>query len=353
MKLKPIEEQVVVVVGASSGIGREVALRFAERGASVVVAARSEPGLRSLVEEISARGGEGVYAVCDVADPDQVEGVAETAVQSFGRVDTWVNVAAVSVYARFEDTSPEEFRRVMEVNYLGQVHGALAALPRLRQAGGGALISISSVESIVSLPLHSSYSASKHAVEGVFEGLRRELMAEGAPISVTSVKPATINTPFFDNARNKLDVKPKGPPPIYEPGIVADCVLYAAEHPVRDLYAGGAGKTMALGRSSPRGWSTRRSRASDSRRRARTSRSRTAPRAPCSSRAPTTTAPRGASAAARGASARTLGRRRTRVRRSPRALWRGPRSCSGAGGGATAPAAGTAKTAGTPPKAPP
>ena len=247
MQLKPIKEQVVVVVGASSGIGREVALRLAKRGAKVVVAARSEPGLRSLVDEISARGGEGAYAVCDVADFVGVEGVAQKAVETFGRIDTWVNVAAVSVYARFEDTSPEEFRRVTEVNYLGQVYGALAALPRLRQTGGGALIAISSVESIVSLPLHASYSASKHAVEGVFEGLRRELKAEGAPISVTSVKPATINTPFFDNARNKLDVKPKGPPPLYEPKVVADCVLYAAEHPVRDLYAGGAGKTMALG----------------------------------------------------------------------------------------------------------
>ena len=127
MQLKPIQEQVAVVVGASSGIGREVALRLAKCGAKVVVAARSEPGLRSLVEEISARGGEGAYAVCDVANFAEVEGVAQRAVQAFGRIDTWVNVAAVSVYARFEDTSPEEFRRVTEVNYLGQVHGARAA----------------------------------------------------------------------------------------------------------------------------------------------------------------------------------------------------------------------------------
>lgn len=245
MKLKPIQEQVVVVVGASSGIGRETALRFAERGAKVVVAARGEPGLSSLVGEIASRGGEAAYAVCDVTDFEQVRGVAETAARRFGRIDTWVNVAAVSVYARFEDTKPEEFRRVMDVNYLGQVHGALAALPHLRRAGGGALIAISSVESIVSLPLHGAYSASKHAVEGAMDALRRELMAEGAPISVTSVKPGTINTPFFENSRNKMDVKPKGPPPYYEPAVVADCVLYAAEHPVRDLFAGGAGKMMA------------------------------------------------------------------------------------------------------------
>ncbi len=246
MKLKPIAEQVVVITGASSGIGRETALRFAERGAKVVATARSEPGLQSLVAEITARGGQAAYAVCDVADFAQVEHVADTAVRTFGRIDTWVNNAAVSVYARFEDTTPDEFRRVMEVSYLGQVHGALAALPRLRQAGGGALIGISSVESIVSLPLHSSYSASKHAVEGMLDGLRRDLLAEGAPISVTSIKPATINTPFFNNARNKMDVKPKGPPPIYQPSVVADCVLYAAEHPVRDLYAGGGGRMMAV-----------------------------------------------------------------------------------------------------------
>jgi NAD(P)-dependent dehydrogenase (short-subunit alcohol dehydrogenase family) len=247
MQLKSIEEQVVVIAGASSGIGRECALRFAERGAKVVVGARGEPGLVTLTEEISQRGGQGAYAVCDVSEFEQVKGLAAAAVAKFGRIDTWVNVAAVSVYARFENTTPEEFRRVMEVNYLGQVHGALAALPYLRKEGRGALIAVSSVESLVALPLHGSYSASKHAVEGALDALRRELKAEGAQISVTSVKPATIDTPFFDNTESKMDVKPKGPPPIYDPAVVADCVLYAAEHPVRELFAGGAGKAMALG----------------------------------------------------------------------------------------------------------
>lgn len=246
MRLKPVEDQVVVIVGASSGIGRETALRFAERGAKIMAAARGEPGLRSLVDEIVRGGGDAVYRVCDVADFAQVQAVAQEASDRFGRIDTWVNVAATSVYARFEETTPEEFRRVMEVNYLGQVHGALAALPHLRQSGGGALIAISSLESIVSLPLHASYSASKHAIEGAIDALRRELIAEKAPISVTSVKPGTINTPFFDNTRNKMDVRPQGPPPFYDPGVVADCVLYAAEHPVRDLFAGGAAKMMAV-----------------------------------------------------------------------------------------------------------
>ncbi len=238
MRLKPLSEQVVVVLGASSGIGRETALRLADRGAAVVVGARSEPGLTSLVEQVQQRGGRAAYAVCDVADPDQVAAVADAAVAAFGRIDTWVNVAAVSVYAQFEDTTPEEFRRVIEVSYLGQVHGFLAALPHLRAAGQGALIAISSVESIVSLPLHSAYSAAKHAVDGMVDGLRRDLRAEAAPISVTSIKPGTVNTPFFNNSLKKMDVKPQGPPPFYSPSVVADCVLYAAEHPVRDCTPG-------------------------------------------------------------------------------------------------------------------
>ena len=246
VKLKPIKQQVVVIVGASSGIGRVCALRFADKGAKLVVAARDEIGLTTLVDEIAAKGGEAAYQVCDATDPAEVEAVARLAEERFGRVDTWVNDAAVSVYARFWETTPDEFRRVMDINYLGQVHGCLAALPALRRTGGGAIIAISSVESIVSLPLHAAYSASKHAVEGAMDCLRRELMAEHAPISVTSIKPATINTPFFTNSRNKMNVKPKGPSPIYDPQVVADCVLYAAAHPVRDLFAGGAGKMMAV-----------------------------------------------------------------------------------------------------------
>jgi NAD(P)-dependent dehydrogenase (short-subunit alcohol dehydrogenase family) len=245
-KLKPLNEQVVVVLGASSGIGRASALALAARGASVVVSARSEKGLVSLVAQITAAGGRATYVVCDVADFAQVRQVASIAVHTYGRIDTWVNAAALSLFAHFEETTPEEYRRLMEVNYLGQVHGALAALPHLRTSAGGAIIAISSVESIVSLPLHAAYSASKHAVEGAMDALRRDLMAEKAPISVTSVKPATINTPLFTNSRSKMDVKPKGPPPVYEPNVVADCVVYAAEHPVRDLFAGGAGRMMAL-----------------------------------------------------------------------------------------------------------
>jgi NAD(P)-dependent dehydrogenase (short-subunit alcohol dehydrogenase family) len=244
--LKPLNEQVVVILGGSSGIGRASALALAGRGAKLVVAARSESDLASLSREIKANGGEATYAVCDVSDFAQVQAVASLAVKTFGGIDTWVNAAAVTVFASFEDTTPEEFRRVMEVNYLGQVHGALAALPHLRRRGQGAIIAISSVEGIVALPMHAAYTASKHAVEGAMDSLRRDLMAEQVPISITSIKPATINTPLFTNARNKFSVKPKGPRPIYQPKIVAQCVEYAAEHPIRDLYAGGFGRLMVI-----------------------------------------------------------------------------------------------------------
>ncbi len=244
--LRPLDEQVVVVLGASSGIGRASARQLAARGAKVVVSARSEEALASVVAEITGSGGEATSVVADVVDFEQVQHVASFAAETYGRIDTWVNCAAVSVFAGFQDTTPEEFRRLSEVNYLGQVHGALAALPHLQASGRGALIAVSSLESIVSLPNHAAYSASKCAVEGAIDALRRELMAAELPVSVTSVKPGTINTPLFSNSRNKMDVKPKGPPPYYQPNVVADCVVYAAEHPVRDLFAGGSALAMAI-----------------------------------------------------------------------------------------------------------
>ncbi len=234
MQLKPVEEQVVALMGASSGIGRETALRFARKGARVV-SARSEPGLRSLVEEVRREGGEATYVVADVSRFEQVKAVADRAVEQYGRLDTWVHLAAVLLVASFEDTDPEEFERVIDVNLMGQVYGAMAALPHLKREGGGALIHISSMGAKRSVPLQSAYCASKHGVDGFLEALRVELRHEGQHISVTNVMPATINTPFFDKARTKLGVKPVAPPPIYQPRIVADAILHAAENPARDL----------------------------------------------------------------------------------------------------------------------
>ena len=253
MQLKPINQQVVAVIGASSGIGRETALQFALRGAKVVVCARNESKLASLVDEIRGFGGEVTPIVIDdVAVFEQVKAIADRTVEVYGRLDTWVHVPAVGLFATFDNTTPEEFKRVIDVGLMGQVYGAMAALPHLKREGRGALIHISSMEGVRSLPYQSAYSAAKHGVEGFLEAMRLELQHEGIPISVTSVKPAVINTPFWNNALTKLGVKPSGIPPYYDPRLVADAVLYVAEHPTRDYLVGDAARMLdALQRLSP------------------------------------------------------------------------------------------------------
>jgi NAD(P)-dependent dehydrogenase (short-subunit alcohol dehydrogenase family) len=157
--------------------------------------------------------------------------VADRAVAEYGRLDTWVHCAAVSLYATFEETTPEEFARLIEVNLVGRLTGAMAALPHLKREGRGALIHISSVEAKRSFPLQSAYSSSKHGIIGFLDALRMELMREGIPISVTNVMPAGINTPFFNKARTKMGVKPMPAPPIYHPQVVAEVILHAADIP--------------------------------------------------------------------------------------------------------------------------
>ena len=246
MKLKPINQQVVSVVGASSGIGRITALEFARRGAKVVVSARGESKLKSLVEEIRSFGGEATYIVADVEVFDQVKAIADKTVEVYGRLDTWVHVPAIGIFATFDNTTPEEFKHVIDVDLMGQVYGAMAALPHLKREGRGALIHVSSVEGTRSLPYQSAYSAAKHGVEGFIEAMRLELQHEKWPISVTSVKPGVINSPFWNNGRTKLGVKPAGIPPYYEPKLVADAILYVAEHPTRDYLVGDVAKILDL-----------------------------------------------------------------------------------------------------------
>ncbi len=246
MELKPIAQQVVAVVGASSGIGRATAIEFARKGAKVVVAARNEQGLKSLVEEIQSNGGEAVAVVADVTNFERVNAIAQKAIDAYGRLDTWVHCAATGILATFDQIAPEEFQRVIDVNLMGQVYGAKAALPYLKQQGRGALICISSMEGRRSLPLQSPYCAAKHALEGFLESLRVELMHEGIPISITSILPAVINTPYYNKVRTKLGVKPTGIPPYYDPRLVTDAILYAAEHPTRDFIVGDVGRILDL-----------------------------------------------------------------------------------------------------------
>lgn len=244
IKLKPIHQQVVAIIGASSGIGRAAALKFAQQGAKVAISARSQAGLASLADEISQFGGEVLVIPADVSSFEQVKAIADQTVEHFGRLDTWVHLAATAVIAPFEQTTPEEFKRVIDVNLMGQVYGAMAALPHLKREGRGALIHVTSVEARRSLPLQSSYSSSKHGVEGFLDSLRVELDHDGIPISVTNVMPATINTPFYNKVQTKLGVKPTGIPPYYDPKLVADAILHVAEHPRRDIIVGDAGKVL-------------------------------------------------------------------------------------------------------------
>ena len=246
VKLKPLDQQVVVVVGATSGIGLAVARRAAAAGAKVVIAARDEEALAEVVRGIEAQGGQAAYAVADVADESAVQGVVQTAETRFGGFDTWVNVAGAGVYARLEEISEADHRRLFETNYWGVVYGSLAAVRRFRRTGGGALITIGSIASEMPTPLLSAYAASKHAVKGFTDSLRLELIGDGVPVSVTLIKPASIDTPFPEHARNQMEGAATVPPPVYDPELVADAVLYAAQHPVREITVGGAGKLMTL-----------------------------------------------------------------------------------------------------------
>lgn len=252
IQLKPIANQVVVIVGASSGIGREAALRFARQGAKVIVSARSESGLLSLTEEIRQLGGDAISVVADVSVFEQAQAIATQAIAAYGRIDTWVHAAATAVFSTFEHLTPEEFKRVIDVNLMGQVYGAMVALPHLKREGQGALIHISSMEGRRALPFQSAYSSSKHGLEGFLESLRVELQHEGVPISVTSIKPSVINTPFYNKGKTKIGVKPTGILPYYQPSLVADAILHVAEHPTRDFIVGDVGKVLdVLQRASP------------------------------------------------------------------------------------------------------
>ena len=244
MMPRPIEEQVVVLTGASSGIGRQSAIALGERGATVVLAARNVTALRETAREVEAAGGTALAAVTDVAEWSQVERLAADAVERFGRIDTWVNAAAISAYATVEQLDVEEFERIMQVNFMGYVYGVKAVLPHMVRQGEGGIINVGSVLSRRSVPLQAAYCASKHAIKGFNEALRTELRHEHPGISVTLVLPSSINTPLFHNARSKMGVLPQPIPPVYEPETVALAIAHAAEHPRAEIVVGGAGKFM-------------------------------------------------------------------------------------------------------------
>jgi short-subunit dehydrogenase len=252
-KLKPLKDQVVVITGASSGIGLATARMAAKRGARVVLAARNDSDLQQVTEEIRANGGRAVHVVADVARAEDVDRIAETALREFGGIDTWVNNAGLSIYGKLTEIPMADKRRLFDINFWGVVNGCRTAV-RFMKHRGGALINLGSEVSDRAIPLQGIYSASKHAVKGYTDALRMELEHDAVPISVTLVKPSAINTPYPEHARSYLeDGVPALPPPMYEPEVVAKAILKCAEKPVRDIVVGGAGRAQIfMGAVAPR-----------------------------------------------------------------------------------------------------
>ena len=243
-RLKKLSDQVIVITGATSGIGLTTARRAAQYGARLVLVARNEDALKQLTFELSKRGCDAIHVVADVGIEEDVRRVAQAAIERFGGFDTWVNNAGVSIFGRNEDVSLNDQRRLFQTNFWGVVHGSLVALEHLKK-NGGALINLGSEVSDRAVPLQGIYSASKQAVKGFTESLRVELEQEDAPVSVTLIKPAAVDTMFVDHAKNYLEVEPTLPPPIYAPDVAAQAILYAAEHAKREIYVGGAARLVS------------------------------------------------------------------------------------------------------------
>jgi short-subunit dehydrogenase len=245
-RLKPIKDQVLVITGASSGIGLVTARLAARQGARVVLTARNHEALQQAAEQITAdasSGGMATYMAADVSDESALRRVAEEAMSRFGRIDTWVNDAGVSIYGRLMDISLADQRRLFDTNFWGVVNGSRVAVSHLRH--GGALINIGSILSDRAIPLQGVYCASKHAVKAYTDSLRMELEHDGLPIAVTLIKPYSIDTPYAEHAKNYLATEPTFPLPVYAPEVVADAILHCAQYPTRDVYAGGTAKVMA------------------------------------------------------------------------------------------------------------
>jgi short-subunit dehydrogenase len=247
VNLKNINEQVMVITGATSGIGLTTARMAADQGAKLVLAARGNDALDQLASELRRKGSQVATVAADVGNPADVERIGQVAMERFGRIDTWINNAGIGMFGRNEEVSLEDKQRLFQTNFWGVVHGSLEAVKHMKKRGGGALINLGSEVSDRAVPLQGMYAASKHAVKAFTDSLRLELEEEKAPISVTLIKPAAIDTMFAVHARNYMDKEPALPAPIYAPELVAKAILYAAQHPKRDVFIGAASKLISVG----------------------------------------------------------------------------------------------------------
>jgi len=248
LRLKPLREQVIVITGATSGVGLSTARAAAVRGASLVLAARNEEALKAICADLSTKGAKVVYVPADVAQPADVRAIAAVAVSRFGGFDTWINNAGVSMVGPVTETRLEDHQRLFETNYWGVVHGSLAAIEQFSsQDGGGVLINVGAAAAgDIGLPLQAAFSASKHAVKGFTNALRMELMSQRAPVSVTLIKPSAVDSPSREHARNLGGAGDQSPTGVYATPLVAQAILYAAEHRVRELAVGGGGVLLAM-----------------------------------------------------------------------------------------------------------
>ncbi|HXD56405.1 MAG TPA: SDR family oxidoreductase [Thermoleophilaceae bacterium] len=230
--------QVVAITGASAGVGRATARAFGERGASVGLLARGREGLEAAAREIEGAGGRALVLPTDVADPRQVEDAASALEDAFGPIDVWVNNAMTSVFARFWEIEADEYRRATEVTYLGVVNGTRAALRRMMPRDRGTIVQVGSALAYRGIPLQSAYCGAKHAIKGFTESLRTELMHDGSNVRLTMVQMPALNTPQFSTVRTKLPRHPQPVPPIYQPEVAAEAIVWAAEHERREVWVG-------------------------------------------------------------------------------------------------------------------
>src|SRR5947207_2874090 len=239
--------KVAVITGASSGIGRASARALSRAGYRLGLIARSLEGLEAAAREAQTAGSEAMVVRGDVADSEKVERLATDTEARFGPIDVWINNAMVSVLSPVAEMKPEEFRRVMEVNYLGTVHGTLAALSRMRPRNGGTIVQVGSALAYRSIPLQSAYCASKAAIRGFTDSLRSELLHDGSSVRLTMVQLPAVNTPQFDVMRTRLPCHPKPVPPIFQPELIARAALHAARYPAREIWVGWSAAKAILG----------------------------------------------------------------------------------------------------------